>query len=450
MPPRRALAALVLCAALPARADELRAPPESQPAAEPELELGDADFGPVVQIEKVVVTGNDVTNEKLIRRALLVTEGERLRSGDPRFRASRFRVLALGFFRDVQLELQKGTQRGAIVLTVHVVERETLVLNRIDLGTSDETRLWFGLDIGATNLFGSGVAVSAAAVYATAPRLDGGTPQLGLRLRIADQAIGGTPLGAHATALYDDASEAVGTRALGYRRVGGSGGLSFDLSARTYVSADLRVEAVHAGGTPPPQIDGGDSRLLTLALGLDYDTRSDPILPADGQRLVAVVQAGGVAIGSDYDELKLHLRWEGWAEVARRNILSLHLDFGLLAGGAPLFDRFYVGDINPLLSDRKLDLVVSTRPTFDILGRGADAIRYGDVEIAGAVEYDYQLFRGKKTIYGGDLFFGVGIFYLGSRDDLRPDLWFNAGLRLDTAIGLVEISVANVVGRLPL
>jgi outer membrane protein assembly factor BamA len=424
------------------------APADDDPAIS--ADLGDPDFGPVVEIERIVVTGNDTTNERLVRRALLVAEGDRLRSGDPRFRASRFRVLALGFFRDVKLELAKGTRRGAIVLTVHVAPRETLVLNRIDLGTSDETKLWFGLDFGATNLFGSGIGVSAAAVYATAPRLPGGTPQLGLRLRIADQALLGTPLGLHGTLIYDDASEAVGARALGYRRAGASGGISYDLSARTYLSADVRVEYVHAGDEAPPELETGDSRLITAALGLEYDTRSDPVLPADGQRLVAVVQAGGAATGSSYDELKLRLRWEGWYEVARRHVLAFRLDFGLVAGGAPLFDRFYVGDLNPLLPDRKLDLVVSTRPTFDVLGRGADRVRYGDVVAGAGLEYAYQLFRGKKTIYGGDLFLGAGLFALGTRDDLRPDVWLNVGLRLDTAIGIVELSIANLAGRLPL
>lgn len=439
-----------LVVASPASADVGQEPRSGPTDTDTSTDLGDPDFGPQVEIENIVVTGNDVTNEKLIRRALLLAPGDRLRSGDPRFRASRFRVLALGYFRDVQLKLDKGARRGAIVLTVHVVERETLVLNRFDLGTSDETRVWFGVDVGATNLFGSGIAVSAAAIYASAPRLPGGEPQLGVRLRVADQGLGGTPLGVHGTFVFDDASEAQGDRALGYRRIGASGGVSYDLSARTYVSADVRFEGVHADGTPPDRIQPGDSRLVTAALGLDYDTRSDPILPADGARLVAVVQAGGAAIGSDYDELKIHLRWEGWHEIARRHVLSLHLDFGLVAGGAPLYDRFYVGDLNPLLPDRKLDLVVSTRPTFDVLGRGADAVRYGDVEVQTAVEYDFQLFRGRKTIYGGDLFFGAGIFALGSRDDLRPDLWLNAGLRLDTALGVIELSIANLAGRLPL
>src|SRR5215813_10304909 len=84
---------LVAAASSPACAEE----------PEPTPELGESDFGPLVEIEKIVVVGNDTTNQKIILRALLVAPGDQLRSGDPRFRASRFSVLALGFFRDVQL-----------------------------------------------------------------------------------------------------------------------------------------------------------------------------------------------------------------------------------------------------------------------------------------------------------------------------------------------------------
>src|SRR5262249_53549033 len=150
-----------------------------------------------------------------------------------------------------------------------------------------------------------------------------------------------------------------------------------------------------------------------------------PILPSDGSRFVAVVQGGADVIGSEYDELKLHARWEGWHEVARRHVLSLHLDFGIVTGRTPFFDLFYVGDLNPLLPDRKLDLVVSNRPTFDLLSSGAKDIFFGTVETQVAVEYAFQLFRGKKTIYGGDLFVGACLFALGTHDDIRPDLWFN-------------------------
>jgi outer membrane protein assembly factor BamA len=422
--------ALALLLAATARADE---PPDEA------VDLGDTDFGPLVEIERIVVTGNDITAEKLIRRALLVADGDRLRAGDPRFQASRFRVLALGYFRDVQLRLDKGTRRGAVILTVSVVERETLVLNRLDLGTSDETAIWFGLDVGATNLFGSGIGGSIAAIYASAPRLPGGTPQLGLRLRLADQAVLGSPVGVHGSFLYNDASEAADGVAVHYHRVGGTLGASFDLSRTSYLSADARVE----------HIDPSDSWLVAVALGADFDTRSDPILPAGGQHAAVVAQLGLPPLGSSWDELKLRARWEGWLQVAPRHVLSLHVDAGILFGTVPSFDQFYIGDLNPLLTDRKLDLVVSTRPSPDFFGSGIKDVRYGELELGLAVEYAYQLFRGAKTIYGGDLFASVGLIALGPRADPRADLTFNFGLRVDTAIGVVELSLSNLLGRIP-
>ena len=57
-------------------------------------------------------------------------------SNDPELELTRFRLLGTGFFRDVQLSLRRGTQRGYVVLVVDVVERNTLVVNDVWLGLS--------------------------------------------------------------------------------------------------------------------------------------------------------------------------------------------------------------------------------------------------------------------------------------------------------------------------
>ena len=52
----------------------------------------------------------------------------------------------------------------------------------------------------------------------------------------------------------------------------------------------------------------------------------------------------------------------------------------------------------------------------------------------------------------GDLFIRVGAYALGSRVPFSApvDLTFNLGLRLDTFIGVFELSLGNALGRLPL
>src|SRR3954467_12184376 len=109
---------IVVCAALiatPAFAEDEPPPPEDEtPLHE------DKEFGPVIQIEEIVVAGNTATQTELIRRTLPIGPGDVLHASDKRLREARYKVLALGFFRDVTLSMRKGSQRGMVVLEVSV------------------------------------------------------------------------------------------------------------------------------------------------------------------------------------------------------------------------------------------------------------------------------------------------------------------------------------------
>jgi hypothetical protein len=70
------------------------------------------------------------------------------------------------------------------------------------------------------------------------------------------------------------------------------------------------------------------------------------------------------------------------------------------------------------------------------------------------------LFRNRRLVYGGDLFVGAGLWALANADDLRVrdrdalralpiDLLLDIGLRLDTEVGIFELSLANGLGRVP-
>jgi outer membrane protein insertion porin family len=419
-------------------------PAEDEPTSA-ELAGGEEDFGPLVEIERIDIHGRSRTAEKLVRRALLVREGDRLHSGDPRFLASRYRVLALGHFRNVTLKLDKGSRRGAIVLTLLVEERETATLNRIFLGTSELTDVWLGLDAGDTNLLGTGVAVSGAFVWASAPELEGGEDQAALRLRVADPSLFGSRLGARGTLILGWASEPDGEVARRYRRAGGVAGVTFDLSSRSAVAVDGRVESVKVTGAPPPGLLAGTSLVTSAAAGFDLDRRTDPVLPADGDRLALAVEAGA----GDYDFVRAQAEYSIWRRLAGRHIGSLHLAAGIIGGDPPLFDRFHVGDLNPLLAPRPLELVVSTRPSPDFFGSGIDEVRAGRVAGTATLEYTFQLFRRARTVHGGDLFAQVGVLGVGETDHLPLDLTFNLGLRLDTVIGVFELSLGNALGRIP-
>jgi outer membrane protein insertion porin family len=468
--------AFAVCAALGGVA---RAQPDAAP---PAASRPDA-FGPVIRIEAIEVVGNTYTAERLIRRALGVREGESLRAGDPRLRAARFKILALGYFREVDLRLRKGSSRGYVILSVRVVERGTVVLNRMFFGNTLITPWWAGLDVTERNFFGSGVAVGGGFVVAAEGEEENADPQKAFQLRLEDPSLLGGPIGAHVAFHYADASEpyriagepsdgsADNFAAFDYKRVGGRAGATINTGALERLTALVRYDQVRANLPAAPTrtlpdgrvvpidllLDDGESRVVTAGLLFERDTRPDPILPFAGEHILVLAEVGGGTIGSSYDFASLLGRYERWWTVAPGHVLSAHLTAGAVIGDAPLFDRLYVGDIDRMVSPRALGLVVSTTPPFDFFDTGSDEVSYGELGGLAEAQYAFRLFRSRKAVYGGDLFVGAGLWTLhATRDlgydapDFPVDLLLDAGLRLDTEIGIFELSLANALGRVPL
>jgi len=480
----RWLPSIVLLAVLfaPAAAAAQEPVDEDAPGASTEV------FGPLIVIEKIEIVGNESTATRLIRRALPFSEGDAIRAGDPRLVDARYKVLALGYFRDVALKLAKGSRRGQVVLTVVVVERGTVVLERMYFGATDATPWWAGLDLTERNFFGTGIGIGAGFLVTGGGDVANAEPQWSAQLRFDDPAILGTPFGGFLTLQHIDASEPyrVAGRtsdgdpdnfaALGYTRTGGKAGAIYGLTPLSRLSGGVRIEVVDADlpaaptrMTPDGRLESVDlalkpdtSRVVTTSLAFDRDTRAHPILPWNGSRVAVVAEFGATWLGGSYNYASVIGQFGKWWSVrGPTHVVSLHLTGGLVLGDAPLFDQLYVGDLNKLLTPRELGLVLSTRAPLDLLGTTSDEQRYG--EIGGVVEtqYSYRLFRGGRRVYGGDLFFGFGLWGLGKRDDLRArdtsayravpiDVFVDAGLRLDTEIGIFELSLANGIGRVPL
>jgi hypothetical protein len=477
---RCALVALVVALGVTtARADVPPPPPEQQPLHE------DKEFGPVILIEAIEISGNTATQTEIIRRALPIQPGDILHSSDRRLREVRFKVLALGYFRDVALAMHKGSARGQVVIEIHVVERGTFVLNRLWFGTNSLTPYWVGTDVGDRNLLGLGISVGAGLVYASHGDVKGSRDQWAGELRIADGALQGTRWGANAAMTLVHGSEAyrvAGTssdtgnfQAFPYRRFGGRAGVTYDLSALSRVSAGFRLEEVDAQLpvaptqiSPTEEVIGvdlhlrpGESRIATAQLGFDRDTRPDPILPHAGDRITATAEIGTSALGSDYDFATLFGRYEHWWPLnEERHTIGVRLAGGVVIGDAPRFDRIYIADVDPILTPRAMGLVLSNAAPLNILNTRADKPNYGDLGGTAIVEYGMRLFRGgKDRVYGGDVFFGAGLWALAETNDLQVrdtalwsalpvDVIVDAGLRIDTELGIFELTVGNALGRL--
>jgi outer membrane protein insertion porin family len=487
---RRSLLVLLVLAA-PARADEPPPEPTEQPSATPpsnELHEDD-EIGPVIQIESIEITGNNSTLTEIIRRAVPIAPGDILHASDPRLRLTRYKVLALGYFREVSLVMRKGSARGRVVIEIHVVERGTFVLNRLWFGTTSLTPWWLGTDAGERNLLGLGIAVGGGIIYASHGDVAGARDQWAGELRVADASLLGSRWGAmgsmtlvHGSEPYriagaEDDTSNKNFNAFPYRRFGGRFGATYDYSALTRLSATLRAEQIDAQlPTSPTQTlpDGtvtavdlhllpGTSHVVSLGLGLDRDTRPDPVLPHSGGRITASAELSSSAFDSSYDFATAFARYEHWWPTSHdeRTTIGMRLAGGVVIGNAPRFDRIHISDVDHLLTPRALGLVLSTAAPLDILHTRTDKPSYGELGGSAGVELARTLFRGdgKNRIYGGDLFVGGGVWGLAATEDLRLrdtgvwkslpiDIFADAGVRLDTDIGIFELTIANALGRL--
>jgi len=483
---RAALSILLWGAATPVFADA-EDPSEGREASLA-LAGGDANFGPNVVVERIEVVGNTATSESVIVRAVPVAVGQTLRVGDPRLADAKYQVLSLGFFRSVEARLKRGSARGRVVLEIRVEERGTLILEQFFLGTTETSPFWAGIDATERNFLGTGFTVGGAVLATTRTRIEGGQPQRSFQLRVSRGGLGNGRFSLFGLGTYMDVSEPYRVRgkfddggrenfaALNYKRIGGRFGAAWSLTPWHRLSVVGRAEGVDADRpvvatrTDSLGVATGVelhlrpdfSRVVTGALAYDHDTRSHPILTVSGSRLRLQAEIGSQLLGGSYDYGTLLAKYQHWWPLGSdKHILSLHLTGGLVVGDAPVFERLYVGDLNRLLAPRLLGLIVSTVPPRDYLGLNTDEAPYGEVGGVAQAQYAYRLFRSSGFVYGGDLFWGVGLWTLADSEQLRArdqslfqalpvGLFVDAGLRIDTELGIFELSLANAIGRLPL
>jgi len=445
-------------------------------------------------LQGIEVRGNTSTLARVIQRFVPFRPGDTLDVDDKELLLTRFRLLGTGFFRDVQLSLRRGTKRGYVILQVDVVERNTIVVNDLWLGLSADAEpngsarpltAYGGIDVSETNLAGTGVALGGA--IALADR------QIALRTRVSDSDFLRSSWTAEAQLLFNNAKDFFGNRdvlvddptqvvaqdfaVVSYQRFGGLVGAGHEVgSVATRLFFDYRIEKIdaqlpraasHLRGLDVEPINfylrPGSSLLSTVSATLVHDTRDEPFLPTRGWHVLGLAEASLTPLGSDYPYTKLVLRGSRWMPLPWDHVLRIEGILGSVIGDAPLYEKFYVGDYTDLRPHRALDLAFDRRAAPNFLNTTIGEVRYGDYAARVNAEYRIPLYRGRKSIYGVDVFGSAGFYAVANgRDITTPprgyrgfsnvpvDLTFNLGLKADTAAGGFSLGIANFIGFIPI
>ncbi|MCP5463466.1 MAG: outer membrane protein assembly factor BamA [Deltaproteobacteria bacterium] len=109
--------------------------------------------GPKIMIDKVIIKGNDVTRDKVIRRELKLVENSFFSQSD--LELSKLRLYQLGYFEEVNLSIPRGSKENTVDLVVEVKEKNTGTFS-IGAGFSTLESFIFTATVQKENFFGRG------------------------------------------------------------------------------------------------------------------------------------------------------------------------------------------------------------------------------------------------------------------------------------------------------
>ena len=253
------------------------------------------------KLEKIVIEGNDKTKEKVIIREMTIEPGDLFNF--EKAKKSLQNIYNLGYFEDVSMKLEPGTEEDSIVLVVKVIEKNTGKFG-IGAGYNSEEGLMGFASIEENNLFGGGQKVEAKL------ELGGRTTY---KVSFLEPWLGNTPTSFGFEA-YDQISskenkedttvigeydiERLGGRLILGRKIGDSFKLGLELKSE-------KVTYELTSGILPDDTNEGWTNSLTP--NISYDTRDNVFEPTSGWYHSFSLEKAGGFLGGDYDFTKYNL-----------------------------------------------------------------------------------------------------------------------------------------------
>jgi len=134
------------------------------PYTDPDRKVADIRFmiqkGNLVSLDRIRITGNDKTWDKVIRREIGIVEGELWRGSE--LARARYRLQRLGYFEDVKITTPRGEDPDTLDMVIDVIEQPTGTFS-VGAGISSVERFIFTANISRANFLGLGYHINFAA-----------------------------------------------------------------------------------------------------------------------------------------------------------------------------------------------------------------------------------------------------------------------------------------------
>ena len=297
--------------------------------------------GKKIRFERIIITGNDKTRDKVIRRELKVIEGGYFSGG--KLKRSSQNLHRLGFFEEVEVNTKKGSRDEEMILDIHVKERPTGMLS-FGLGYSSDEHTIGTLQISQNNLFGRGQSLSAKASLSNkATRYT---------LSFTEPWLFDKPLSAGID-LYDweyEYDEYTKDSTGGRLKLGFPLGLDFTRGSviYTYDNAEISDVLDTASNTIRDMI--GRNVTSSLTLGVSRDSRDRRFNAKKGSVNSSTVEYAGGFLGGDNYFTKYRARSAWFFPFFWDTAFSMQGKWGYIdqrpGGKLPVYEKFRLGGMN--------------------------------------------------------------------------------------------------------
>lgn len=374
--------------------------------------------GPLVHIGRIEVRGNTKTSDKVIRRELLVVEGQLY--SETGLEDSRRRVLALGYFERVDVSTEKGAAPDVVDVYFEVGERPTGTF-QIGAGFSSIESFIATAQIQQANLFGRGQSLALQAQVS-------GLRQL-VNIRFFEPYLFGSSWSA-AVDLYDQLRI---YDSFSQTSLGGQLTIGYPIIAPwllranvTYTAERVKVTTTQGGtflGTSaalsffqrlPLANLFNDGFLSSVRFSLVYDSRDNRLFPTNGIYLSGSTELSDKAFGSENEFIRHRANARFYYNLGNNFVIKSNTEWGHVTSprvsGVPIFARFFLGGIFDVRGYRlrslgpRLPLTSNLDPNANLILNGANI--GGNMQLYTNVEFEFPILD--KVGIRGVVFFDAG------------------------------------------
>ncbi len=343
------------------------------------------DKGQKTIIEKINITGNTVTRDKVIRRELMVKENSLY--NETLLRKSKARVEALGFFESVEFATPKGSAEDRLVLNIHVKEKSTGSFS-VGAGFSSVESFLFTASVSKQNFLGLGISGSLLAELSKKRQQ--------FSLQFTDPYFLDTRWilnGEFSKILvhYDDFDR---------DSIGGELDLGHHLFEHSSFSLGYRFEDVKVDSFSVivPEFFKKDASGITSSLvaNAQRDTRNNRLFATKGSFNQVSLEYAGLGGDNDFLRVDGSSRWYIPVPLPKNSAIKANARIGYIKSlndrPVPLFERYFTGGINSLRGFQPRTIGPSLQIPSSSTGADETFVFGGNKLLLFNLEYEFPLY----------------------------------------------------------